>query len=169
MTNHIKLHRYLTMTRQDRQKFGVGTQHYRCHTVCNKNKLVGHNRICTTGAVNVHKREQKPRLHMAHFKRTRLCTEPGAWPRYAPVYTIGAGHRANSIINMAALNFRHVVRVLIAFLKFRRCRELRWLVCNNYENSNLKKLFDVALFVNYRRHNSADLHSPHCVVILAFL
>ena len=45
----------------------------------------------------------------------------GAWPRYAPVYTIGAGHRANSIINMAALNLRHVVRVLIAFLQFRRC------------------------------------------------
>ena len=45
----------------------------------------------------------------------------GAWPRYAPVYTIGAGHRANSIINMAALNLRHVVRVLIAFLQFWRC------------------------------------------------
>ena len=47
--------------------------------------------------------------------------------------------------------------------------EIRWLVCNNYENSNLKKLFDVALFVNSRRHNSADQLSPHCVVIIAFL
>ena len=37
----------------------------------------------------------------------------------APIraYTIGVGHRTNSIINMAALNLRHVVRVLIAFLK----------------------------------------------------
>ena len=43
------------------------------------------------------------------------------WPRYAPVYTIGAGHRANSIIHMAAHNLRHVVRVLIGFLRFRRC------------------------------------------------
>ena len=36
MTNHIALHRYLTMTRQDRLKFGVGTEHYRCHIVCKK-------------------------------------------------------------------------------------------------------------------------------------
>ena len=36
MTNHIKLHRYLTMTRQDRVKFGVGTEHYRRHIVCKK-------------------------------------------------------------------------------------------------------------------------------------
>ena len=46
----------------------------------------------------------------------------------------------------AALNLRHVGRVLIAFLQFRRY-PMRWLVCNNYESSNLKKLFDVALFV----------------------
>ena len=45
----------------------------------------------------------------------------GAWPRYAPVYTIGARHRANSIINMVALNLRQVVRVLIVFRQFRRC------------------------------------------------
>ena len=45
----------------------------------------------------------------------------GAWSRYAPVYTIGAGYCANSIINMAALNVRHAVRVLFAFLRFRRC------------------------------------------------
>ena len=64
----------------------------------------------------------------------------------------------------------HVVRVLIAFLQFRRChRGIRWLVCNNYENSNLEKFFDVALFVNSRRHNSVDQLSPHCVVIIAFL
>ena len=69
-----------------------------------------------------------------------------------------------------ALNLRHVVRVLIAFLQFRRChRGIRWLVCNNYENSNLKKYFDVALFVNSRRHNSVDQLTPHCVVIIAFL
>ena len=67
----------------------------------------------------------------------------GAWPRCAPVYTIGAEHRANSIIDMAALNCRHVVRVLVAFLKCRHVTELRWLVGNDYENSNLKKLFDV--------------------------
>ncbi len=42
------------------------------------------------------------------------------------------------------------------FFYFDNVTELRWLVCNNYENSNLKKLFDVALFVNSRRHNSAD-------------
>ncbi len=42
----------------------------------------------------------------------------GAWARYAPVYTIGAGHRANSIINVAALHLRHVVRVLIVFFNF---------------------------------------------------
>ena len=50
------------------------------------------------------------------------------------------------------------------FFNFDDVTELRWLVCNNYENSNLNKLFDVALFVNSRRHNS-----PHCVVIIAFL
>ena len=43
------------------------------------------------------------------------------------------------------------------------------IVCNNYEKSNLKKFFDVALFVNSRRHNSVDQLSPHCVVIIAFL
>ena len=58
-------------------------------------------------------RFSKPRLHMSHFKRTRPGTEP--------VYTIGAGYRANSIINMAALNLRHEVPVLFAFLRFRRC------------------------------------------------
>ena len=51
------------------------------------------------------------------WHRTRF----GAWPRYAPVYTIGAGHSAISIIDMTAPNLRHVVRVLIAFLRFRRC------------------------------------------------
>ena len=70
----------------------------------------------------------KPRLNMAHFKRTRPGTEPGSVP--GPVtrlFTlsgparIGAGYRANSIINMAALNLRHAVRVLFAFLRFRRC------------------------------------------------
>ena len=39
----------------------------------------------------------------------------------------------------------------------------------NYENINLKKFFDVALFVNSRRHNSADQLYPHCVVIIACL
>ena len=52
----------------------------------------------------------------------------------------------------AALNLHHIVRVLIAFLQFRRYhRGIRWLVCNNYENINLKKFFDVELFVNSRR------------------
>ena len=70
----------------------------------------------------------------------------------------------------AALNLRHVVRVLIAFLQFLRChRCIRWLVCNNYENSNFKKFFDVALFVNSRRHNSVDVLSAlrgHCCVVV---
>ena len=77
------------------------------------------------------------------------------------------GHRANSIINMAALNLCHVMRVLNAFNQFCDVIEQRWLVCNNYENSNLKKFFYV--FVNSRRHNLADQLSPHCVVIIVFL
>ena len=65
----------------------------------------------------------KPRLHYGPLQASQAWHRArlGAWPRYAPVYTIGAGHRANSIINMAALNLRHVVRVLIAFLQCRRC------------------------------------------------
>ena len=67
--------------------------------------------------------QHKPRLHYGPLQASQARHRAwlGAWPRYAPVYTIGAGHRANSIINMAALNLRHVVRVLKSFLQFRRC------------------------------------------------
>ena len=113
----------------------------------------------------------KPRLHMAHFKRTRPGTELARClaPIRPCLHYRGRTPRQLDHQYAAALNFRHVVRALIAFLQFRRChRGIRWLVCNNYENSNLKK-FDVALFVNSRRHNSVDQLSPHCVVSIAFL
>ena len=94
-----------------------------------------------------------------------------AWHRAArclapirPVYTIGAGHRANSTINMAASICVMLCVCWSLFLNSDDVTRLRWPVCNNYENSNFEKLFDVALVVNSRRHNSAD-----CVAILAFL
>ena len=68
----------------------------------------------------------------------------------------------------AALNLHHIVRVLIAFLQFRRYhRGIRWLACNNYEHINLKKFFDVALFVNSRRpYQLSALHGHYCVFVL---
>ena len=90
----------------------------------------------------------------------------GAWPRYAPVYTIGAGTApTRSSIWPPSI----CVMSCVCWSLFFNFDDVTELVCNNYENSNLKKLFDVALFVNSRRHNSADQLSPHCVVIIAFL
>ena len=71
---------------------------------------------------------------MVHFKRARPGTEPGSVPgSVRRLFTrIGAGHRANSIINMAALNLRHVVRVLVGFLRFND-DVTEWSVCCDYE------------------------------------
>ena len=99
------------------------------------------------------------------INKARHLARLGAWSRYAPVYTIGAGYHANSIINMAALNLRHAVRTL--FLDFDDVTELRWPVCCVHENDNFN-LLHFALFANSRRHSAYQL-SPQCVIILACL
>ena len=110
----------------------------------------------------------KPRLHMAQFKRARPGTEPGSVPgpdtRLFTLSGPGAAPTRSSIWPPSIC-----VMSCVCWSLFFNFDDVTELVCNNYENSNLKKLFDVALFVNSRRHNSVDQLSPHCVVIIAFL
>ena len=87
---------------------------------------------------------------MAHFKRVRPGTEPGSVPGpETRLFTLSGPGTAParsstwppSICVMSFVCWSH-------FFNFDDVTELQWLVCNNYENSNLKKFFDVALFVN---------------------
>ena len=114
------------------------------------------------------KHRHKPRLHMAQFNRARPGTEPGSVPgpdmRLFRLSGPGTAPTRSSIWPPSIC-----VMSCVCWLLFFNFDDVTELVCNNYENSNLKKLFDVALFVNSRRHNSADQLSPHCVVIIAFL